>query len=303
MGLDTNDPRLSRSRGRLQPYAAYLLDRAGVHALRLHADTVTPEHLLSALMDDSDSAACAAVLHAFADPETISSEALAISPGVMVVASDSTLPFSPLGMQALLRTRDLAAQHGQSEVNERHVLLESALALDATLLQALRAAGLRTETLALDLGPAGGVAVALDGPLFKFFSLTAKRSLSAANRTAAGLDLRSISPAHLVLGCLKTEESLGTLAGLTFHRARMVLGSRTADESSPVRRNILPDEALIAFLETISNGASSLTLLAHFLAGGTPELAQILARHKVHADLLDRARGAFEDPPIADVAR
>jgi len=53
---------------------------------------------------------------------------------------------------------------------------------------------------------------------------------------------------------------------------------------------------MIAFLEGVEPGADSLALLARFLAGGTPELAQILIRSKVTPTLLERARGAFRDP-------
>ena len=70
----------------LEPYARGLLQAAGAHALRLHAETVSPEHLLWALMDDPSAAAHAAVLHAFADPGTIADEVLAVSPGLLVVA-------------------------------------------------------------------------------------------------------------------------------------------------------------------------------------------------------------------------
>jgi len=37
-------------------------------------------------------------------------------------------------------------------------------------------------------------------------------------------------------------------------------------------------------------------LLARFLAGGTPELARLLARHRITPALLERAQAAFEDP-------
>ena len=301
MSLARSDPRLEALLARLGDYARELVLRSGVHAARLHADAVTPDHLLSTLMDDADSAAAATVLHAFADPETISGEALALSPGVMVVASDSTLPFSPGALAALYAARARAERRGASEVEIEDLLDEALLALAPDLGARLAAAGIRaaparTSASAASAGDAAPPPA--DEPLFRRFSAGAKRALSAANRAAAAYDLAEISPAHLVLGCLKSDEALATRAGIGFTRARMLFGDRTADDAPPDARELPADPALLAFLDDLPAGAGSVDLLLRFHAGGTPELAQILTRHKLAASLLLRARAAFRDPSV-----
>lgn len=299
MSLDLADPRVAASLRRIEPYARRLLERAGAHALRLHADIVSPDHVLSTLMDDPECAACAAVLHAFADPATISSEALAISPGVMVVGSGSTLPFSTLGLATIVRARLRAANESCTEVSERHVFLEALDALAPRLVQALGAAGLVTSGIT-DAESGHGPPLATDGPLFKHFSTGAKRCLSAANHIAAGFALTSISPAHLLLGCLQVDERLAERATLRFPRARLVLAAHTADDTPPPGRRLGPDEGLATYLAALPDGADSLSLLEHCLTSASPELAQILIRHKVRPALLARARGVFRDPEPED---
>jgi hypothetical protein len=295
MTLDIQDPELAPLLASLKPYACSLLERAGMHALRLHADSVSPEHLLSILMEDEDSAAHAAVLHAFADPETISGEALAISPGLMVVASGSTLPFSPRAAGVLARARVLGAAGSAVEVGTANLLAQAAAALDEDSQAALRAAGLPIGAAS----PASAEPPALGAALFKHFSAPAKRALSAANRLAAGQRLRAIAPAHLLLGCLMEDAHLAQVLGLSFQRARILLGARTADDSLPAPRRLPPDPTLIGLLRGLPAGSDSLALLARFLSGETPELAQILIRSKVTAAFLARARGAFLDPEAA----
>jgi ATP-dependent Clp protease ATP-binding subunit ClpA len=297
MTFESSDPRCVRSRERLSPYANAILERTGEHALHLNADVVTPEHLLSTLMTDPDCAAFALVLHAFADPPTIAAEALAMSPGVMVVASDSTLPFSPLGLKALLAARDSAIERSEGEVDDRHLLLSSVEQMDAGLCETLSAAGFQSEPVrALGATPAS-VPVSRTGPLFKHFSLHAKRSLSHANHFAAALKLDAIGPAHIFLGCLKESERMAELSGLSFPRARLLLTGRTADATRPTPRPIPPDESLVEFLEALPRGAGTLAMMAQYLAGHTPELAQILTRNKIGLELLERARTSFTDPP------
>jgi hypothetical protein len=300
MSLDLADARVAATLRRIAPYARTLLERAGTHALRLHADSVSPDHVLSTLMDDPDCAACAAVLHAFADPATISGEALAISPGVMVVGSSSTLPFSTHGLAALLRTRERAAREGRSEVSERQLFLEALAALPPRLVQSLVAAGLKASGLEAAAGGSDGPAVALDGPLFKHFSMGAKRCLSAANHIAAGFTLTSISPAHLALACLQVDEQLAADANLRFPRARLVMAAQTADDTPPTPRILGPDAGMVAYLGSLPDGADSLALLEHCLTHASPELSQILTRHKVRPELLARSRGVFRDPALPE---
>jgi hypothetical protein len=290
MSLDLADRDLAPLLGRLRPYARALLARAGDHALRLHADVVSAEHLLSTLMDDEESAAHRAVLHAFADPATISDEALAISPGLMVVASGSTLPFSARAANVLARAHAQRAASGLVEV--RDLLEHAERELADPLREALRARGYA--------GPGGGAerndagAPPPLGPeLFRHFSTPAKRALSAANRLAAGERARSIAPAHLLLGCLREEPDA---AGIAVHRVREALAGRSADESAPRPRSLPPDRGLLELLEGIPEGSDSLALLARFHAAATPELAAILVRSKVTAAFLERARAGFRDP-------
>ncbi len=292
MSLDLADRELAPLLARLHPHARELLTRAGVHALRLHADSVSPEHLLTALMDDPDCAAHAAVLHAFADPATIADEALAISPGLMVVASGSTLPFSPRAAEAIARARSRALAEGYREVAVGDLLAQAELELDEGVRDSLCAAGLRKATDSRSEGPAPP----LGSAVFKSFSASAKRVLSAANRMAAAERATAISPAHLLLGCLKEDAEVASTVGLSFHRARTLLAGRMADESSPRPRSLPPDPALIEFLRGLAAGSDSLELLARFHSGKTPELAGILTRSKVTTLLMDRARQAFRDP-------
>jgi ATP-dependent Clp protease ATP-binding subunit ClpA len=301
MILDSSDARFEQSRARLQPYAREVLERTARHALRLNADVVTAEHLLSTLMADPASAACALVLHAFADPQTIAGEALAISPGVMVVGSGATLPFSPLGLRALIAARALARERRESEVDDLHLTIESAAAIGSESLAALRAAGFDSERLRSEPALASDSPAPDSGPLFKHFSLRAKRALTQANHMASALRLEAISPAHVLLGTLKESERSSSLGGLSFQRARLVLAGRTADETEPAPRALPPDESLIEFVERLPDRAGSLALLAQFLAGDTPELAQILLRNKVTAELIERARGSFDDPAQQEV--
>jgi hypothetical protein len=288
MSLDPDDPRLAPHLARLQPYARGLVARAAEHALRLHADAVTPEHLLSTLMEDPRTAAHAAVLHAFADPATIAEEALAISPGLMVVASGSTLAFSPRAAEALARAD--ADAEGR-EVDVARILAAAASVLDEDLRRALREAGFSAA-----IPEASGTATALAPGLFHRFSTAGKRVLSASNRLAAGERATSISHVHLFLACLQEDPALADRVGLGFRRARMLLAARSRDDSAVRPRALPADPSLIAFLEGVPPGSDSLSLLARFAGGGTPELAQILVRSKVTAALLERARNAFQDP-------
>jgi hypothetical protein len=272
----------------LEPYARGLLHAAGTHALRLHAETVSPEHLLWALMEDSSCAAHAAVLHAFADPGTIADEVLAISPGLLVVASGSTLPFSVRAAGALARAREAA---GEDDVAVSGLLVQATSAFDDPLRRILRGAGFSAE-IPQESGPAG-----VPGPgLFKHFSMPAKRVLSGSNRLAASDRSPSISHVHLFLACLQEDEGLAARTGLSFRQARLLLSGSTLDDSVPPPRPLPRDRSLIAFLEGVPARSDSLALLARFHAGGTPELAQILVRSKVTPALLDRARNAFRDP-------
>lgn len=292
MSLELGDPRLAPQLERLEPYARGLLRRAGAHALRLHAETVSPEHLLWALMEDSRSAAHAAVLHAFADPGTIAEEVLAISPGLLVVASGSTLPFSVRAVEALTRAQAAA---GEGLVDVPGLFVRSVSALDDPEREALRGAG-----LSAGIPDETGAAGALGPGFFKHFSMPAKRVLSASNRLAANDRSPSISHVHILLACLQEDEGLAARTGVSYRRARMLFSGSTRDDTAPRPRALPADPSMIEFLEGVPAGSDSLAVLARFHAGVTPELAQILVRSKVTTALLERARNAFQDPTKLD---
>jgi ATP-dependent Clp protease ATP-binding subunit ClpA len=289
MSLDLADASLAPLLRRLAPYARGLLEGAGRHALHLHADFVTPDHLLTTLMADESCAAHAAVLHAFADPATIAEEALAISPGWMVVASGSTLPFSARATGVLASASGRADREGEEEVGLGTLRTESEAALDEDLRTALRAAGYAGTIL-----PAPSPERASQAS--RRFTTAAKRALSAANRLAASEHADSISPAHLFLASLLEDSGEAAGAGIAFPRARAVLAGRTKDASAPAERILPPDPSLVRFLSDLPASAGSLDLLRRFHGGVTPELAAILDRSKVNAAYLDRARGSFHDP-------
>lgn len=296
MSLDLSPAVAAAAARKLQPYARMLLEQSGDHALRLFADAVAPEHLLSTLMLDECSAACAVVLHAFADPETIAHEALAISPGLLVVGSGSTLPFSTRGVAAIFAARELAAREGAPEVVERHVLLAAEVELASPLREALAAEGFDTRSIAAAAATVCSTTIPSSGPLFRHFSSGARRTLSNACRVAAATSHPSIAPGHLLLGCLQEADALAASTGLRFARARMIVGARAADATPPPERLLALDDDLLDFLAGVPAGADSLDLLARYLTGGTPELTQILVRNKLKPHLLDRSRGAFRDP-------
>ena len=278
---------------RLTPTGQRLLAAARDYALSIHADEVGPEHLLCALMTDEECAAHRAVEHAFADPETIAAETLALASGILVSGSVASLPFSPGGVLALERARALAAERRDGAVREAHLLVAAVGALPGEAGEELAAAGWSSSG-ALELGSGDG-AVPVEGPLFRQFTDDAKRALSAAARTARQDRATSIGPAHLVLACLGAGTELPRAAGLSASRARSILRGRTHDESPPAPRAIAPDDALVGFLEGLEPGSGSLELLRRFHGGASAELAQLLARHRVSVALVDRVQPAFRD--------
>ena len=292
--LSLADPAVASLVGALAPYARFTLERAARTAHRLHAEEVAPEHLLQALLEDETAAATRVVLHAFADPQTIAAEVLALCPGILVVASGRSLPFSVRGVRALEAARATAAAEGAAEVTAEHVLRAAAQELEPELARALAAAGYRTAA-ALP-GAAAGDAVPDHGPLFRHFADVTRRALGAACRAAARLERDAIGPAHLVLGALEADPELGGRVGLGAVRARMVLLHRDDDPTPLPARRLAPDPALVALLRGVGAGADTAALLERLLSHGAEELRLLLTQQKVTGALLERARGAFQDP-------
>lgn len=293
IALDT--PELERLAARLAPYARRLLDRAAYSALQLHADEVGPEHLLSTLMDDEDCAAHRTAVHAFADPATISDEARSIAAGILISGSSAALPFSARGVLALRGALELAARRGDDLVLVPHLALAAFDQLEADLQELFSASGWNPAGLE-SLLPEGGGGVNASGHLFRYFSDDAKRALSASAKLARSGEARSISAAHLFQSTLAFEARFERACGMPASRARIALCGRLEDTSAVEGGPLAPDTALEAFLARLPERADSLDLLATLQAAASPELATILARHKLTPALLARARGAFADP-------
>lgn len=291
MSLHSLPPEMSERLERLGPYAAHTLRRAARFGLKLHADEVHVEHLLATLLEEDHSAAGQTIIHAFADPETIRSEVMALCPGILVIGSKRSLPFSVRGVAAMELSRAKARSLGAARIEPLHLLLSALDQLPEALAAGLVELGLSAEPQEVFEGPE---LVPLTGPLLRFFDVDARRSLSAACHQAVRLGRDAISPAHLMMGCLETVE--GGLIGLSASRAKMFLGGRD-DDSSPLPERALPfTEALLKLLAGLPEGASTADLLAAVVAQGSLELRGLLERQKVTLTLLKHTQGAFCDP-------
>lgn len=295
--LDLPDDLRARLEAHAAPYALRLLERAGRYAAELHADEAGVEHLVCTLMADEDCAARRAVEHAFADPQTLADEVRALAAGILVTGSAASLPFSPGGVAALQAARDLAATSGRSVVLPALLLACALERLPGDLRLAIEEAGYERAGLEALTGQAGAVpATPAQGALFRRFAQETKRCLSAAARLARGESDPAIGPAHLVLACLQSQRELERAAALPASRLRLLLRGRMRDPTPAAARRMEADEGLLAFLAALPEGADSLALLRRCLCGATPELAQVLARHRITPLLLERAAGAFRDP-------
>ena len=272
----------------LAPYARRAVEAAGALALRMHADELTVEHLFSSLLADEESAAAQAVLHAFADPETLAIELMAMSPGITVVGAARCVPFSVRGVAALR-----AAHAAVERVEPEHLLRAAFGQLEAGAAEALRATGALVEAL----DPLEGGALApRPGPLFQTFSSAGRRAASLAGHEAQRLERAAISPVHLLVGALEADPNLHGPAGLAPARVRARLAGADEDPTPPAPRAIPPTEALRAFLAAADRGADSLALLALLFERGAAELVELFVRQKVTRDVLARARAGFADP-------
>ena len=124
--------------------------RAAELALTLHADVVSREHLVCALLSDEESALYELVEHAFADPETLYEDTLALAPGILVVGSGATRSFSVRAVRAAHAAVELARDAGLAEVNPACVLREACAELPLEAQAALSEAGCDPDTLSLD---------------------------------------------------------------------------------------------------------------------------------------------------------
>lgn len=285
MTLDTQAVSLDS----LHPHLAVLCDRAGERALEVHADEVAVEHLLDVCMEDEDCAAYEAASHAFADPETVSFELRALSPGVMVVGSEAALPFSTRAVEALESARERAIAAKADQVESSVVLRAACEALGDEASEALNLSPTFEPTAGADgLDP--------NASLFRGFSEGAKRALSKANKLAAGKKERSISPAQLIVALVAGEPQLAEDLGVSATAIRERLRSHTLDSTPPPPRTLPPSADLLSLLAELPRGADSLDLWRVALARGGDELRTLGDRHKITSALLERAREAFSDP-------
>lgn len=289
MSLDLEHPTIARTLARAHPYLRTLCTAAGARALGMHADEVTVEHLLDACMRDEECAAYELVVHAFADPETVSFELAALSPGMMVVGSIAALPFSTLAVEALRAARAACLTVDGDEVGCGVVLREAHARLPGSI-------GLDESKLAAEPGGSG---LSPEGSLFRGFSTNAKQALSRANKAAHAKKEPSISPAQLVLACLKVDPALAERAGLSVTAARSRLTDGTLDLTPPPPRSLPPSTELTELLENLPDRAGSLELWAGVRSGSVEELRTLLDRHKITSSLLERAFGAFTDPDVS----
>jgi hypothetical protein len=292
-----SDPELAPLTARLAPYARASFERAAALAARIHAEEISPEHWLVALLSDESCAATRAVLHAFADPETIGVEVLALCAGIMVVGSERTLPFSVLSVAALQDARAAAVERGSLQVEPSDLFGAALARLPAELrarLELLPGAELAHHDP--PAGPPGSGGVPPTGPLFRHFSGGALRALGASSRSAAALGRDAIGPIHVVLGTLEVDEALRQRTNLSAGRVRLAATGLDEDTTPLPERRLRAEERLRAMLAGLPDRAETLDVLADMLAQGSEELTSLLLRQKVTAALVERCRGIFRDP-------
>jgi len=286
-------PRLAEAGARLAPYARHALERSAHLAARLHADQVSPEHLLAALLADEDCAATRVVLHAFADPETIGVEVLALCAGIMVVGSGHSLPFSVGGVRALQAARACVPEGERVRPEDVFACAGAELGPEVGARLAL-VPGLRALQ---GRAPAAGGGSGRSGPFFAAFQPETLRALGAACRAAGALERDAIGPVHLVLGALEVDADLRARTGLSAPRVRMALSGIDEDPTPLPPRRLEGDERLLALLEGVSVPAETLEILGWLLEHGSEELVALLRRQKITPALFERCRGVYHDPP------
>jgi ATP-dependent Clp protease ATP-binding subunit ClpA len=297
MSLVPADARQSAALAQLAPSGQRALHAAAAEALRVHAREISLEHLVSTLMADEASAAHRAVLHAFADPDSIAAEALALAPGLLVVGSGASLPFSTRAARALFAARTSMSAAGARAVEPEHLARAAVDELDEAP-RGLLASALDASAREASAAPAPDLARASD--LLHAYSLASKRALGLACRLAHRARRRAIAPAHVLLACLEGAPELGAALGFTLVRARAALSGRDEDASAPPDRPLAPDAELGAALLALAPGADTHALLALAIEAGSPELRALLGRHRTTSALLERTRAALADPAALD---
>lgn len=291
-------PRPARTAAqRLAAHARSTLERAEALALRLHADEVVPEHWLAALLEDEDCAATRIVLHAFADPATIGAEVLALCPGIMVVGSGRTLPFSVRGVRALRAARRGAAARGADTLEVGDLFTAACAELELRARERLEPlAGVALGAGGEPDPASGGQALSAEGTLFRNYSPAGLRALGASARAAGGLGRAAIAPAHLLLGALEVDEGLRARTGLTASRARLALSGQDEDPTPLSPRPLPWGSELETLVAALPEGSETSAVLGWLLERGKSELVLLLQRQKVTPALYARCRTSFRDP-------
>ncbi len=262
-------------------------------ALSLHADAVSPEHLICVLLSDEESALTELVEHAFADPETLHQDALALAPGILVVGSGATRPFSVRAVRAARRAIELARGAGLSRVNPACVLKAACEELSPEALAELRESGCDPAVVPLE-GERGDLPGG--SHLFHPFNDEARRALTSASRLAAKVERETLTPADLVAGALSEDADLARALGADAASAAALLRPFAEDMTPPEERDLRDDEELAQLWSSLSEEANSLEVLGAILREPDEELAQVFLRQKVTAALLERSRATFVDP-------
>ena len=283
--ISQDDAATNRAAARLGPYARRLADAAAVHARRLHAEEVSLPHFLYVMLRDEESGASRLALGAFADPQTIAAEVLALSPGILVVGSDRSLPFSPGSVLALEEARRTA-------VEERAVII-TPRRLARAAHAALSPAGQKAAGNVPGLGEeASGEPLASGVSVLAALSSESRRALGAACRRAARRDQEAIAPAHLFLGALDVE------SGDDLRRERLAMALGTCDEDpTPLPNEPLAfDAEFSALLAEIPEPVGTVDLLRRVLGDSQAELTLLFVQERVTPALVARVGEAYSDP-------
>lgn len=279
---------------RFDPYVAACWARAEAFALRLHADHLGVPHLFAALLEDEDCAATQIIVHAFADPETILAEVVAQCPGIMVVGSKRSRPFSVRGVAVLDEARGMAAARRHANVEVQHLFASAMEHVDDDITGALRDNGFDPSGLVWPEEAEDPVPP--EGPVLERFSTASRRALSAAARTAQSFRRDAISPLHIVIGTLDDGGAIGAEVGLRASLVRQAASGRDADDTPIPARDLALSDDLVELLGALPDGADTTEILAYLIRAGSDELRLLLDRQRVTPSLLERAGAAFRDP-------
>jgi hypothetical protein len=295
--MNSNPPRDTRFHAladRLGSYARFALERSFGLARRMHAEELSPEHVLASLLLDEECGATRLILYAFADPATLGIEVTALCSGIMIVRSSGSLPFSVRALEALRGAHGEAAERHQPDQPYAIAPVDVASAawrvLPDEVRPHLKALGEIAGTAPSTKRPTEKV------PLFAAFDAGARRTLGRAAKAATEFRRDCISPAHLILGALEADESLREQTALTPAALRFAFHG-VDDDPTPLRTGpIAVARELFELFDPLPDGADTAALLGRYLSHGSEEVRALLVRQKVTPALFQRAGTSFPDP-------